>query len=185
MAQCVDILSPEKNSGKSEIFLIKVFAGKYFWLYIEINGNESLGVLDTFLRETWLECCGHLSQFTINEEDCSNNSSMKKTIQQTLDKGTKFSYEYDFGDTTELEGEVISIRPGKLNSHLRLIARNCLPEEIVCSRCTKRPEHICSVCYEFFCDKCVNQHKNCDGEEYMLPVVNSPRMGVCGYTGPE
>jgi hypothetical protein len=33
----------------------------------------------------------------------------------------------------------------------------------------------------FFCDKCGKKHKSHD--EMFLPVVNSPRMGVCGYTG--
>jgi hypothetical protein len=33
----------------------------------------------------------------------------------------------------------------------------------------------------FFCAKCSEEHE--DGEEMMLPVVNSPRMGECGYDG--
>ena len=31
---------------KEKIFLIKVFSGKSFWLYIEINGNSTLDNLD-------------------------------------------------------------------------------------------------------------------------------------------
>jgi hypothetical protein len=34
----------------------------------------------------------------------------------------------------------------------------------------------------FLCNACVAQH-GC-GEEMLRPVVNSPRMGVCGYDGP-
>jgi hypothetical protein len=37
-----------------------------------------------------------------------------------------------------------------------------------------------------FCDKCAKKHaKKCeDFEDYAaLPVVNSPRMGVCAYEG--
>jgi hypothetical protein len=37
-----------------------------------------------------------------------------------------------------------------------------------------------------FCDKCAEKHaKKCaDFEDYAsLPIVNSPRMGVCGYMG--
>jgi len=34
----------------------------------------------------------------------------------------------------------------------------------------------------FFCDAHADEHR-CDGEEAILPIVNSPRMGVCGYTG--
>jgi hypothetical protein len=36
-------------------------------------------------------------------------------------------------------------------------------------------------CDEFYCDKCLTKHE-C-GDEMSLPVVNSPRMGVCGYCG--
>lgn len=39
----------------------------------------------------------------------------------------------------------------------------------------------------FFCDLHAQQHaeERHDAEDYMfLPVVNSPRMGMCGYTGP-
>ena len=77
---------------KEKIFLIKVFAGKEFWLYIEINGK-----------------------------DYSSDGQLRKSIDKVLDVGTQFDYEYD----------------------------------------------------------------NCDGEEFMLPVVNSPRMGMCGYSGPD
>ena len=31
------------------------------------------------------------------------------------------------------------------------------------------------------CDECAPKHK-C-GEDMLLPVVNSPRVGMCGYTG--
>ena len=34
----------------------------------------------------------------------------------------------------------------------------------------------------FLCE--VHTEKHDCGEEALLPVVNSPRMGMCGYTGP-
>ncbi len=34
---------------------------------------------------------------------------------------------------------------------------------------------------DFFCDEHAEEHA-CE-EESLLPVVNSPRMGVCGYCG--
>src|SRR6266699_6043638 len=47
------------------------------------------------------------------------------------------------------------------------------------------PTHICTQCiYKdkgYLCDTCARSHK-C-GEEMLLPLVNSPRAGVCGYTG--
>jgi hypothetical protein len=170
-------------SSKEKLFLIKIFAGKSFWLYLEINGSSTLEILDSFLRDTWLECCGHMSQFDINSESYSSDGEMQKVIHRVLDVGVTFDYEYDFGSTTQLKGKVISTRPGKLLKEIRLLAQNNLPEEIQCSICQKHPEAICSVCYDFFCKKCRRKHDNCEGEECMLPVVNSPRMGVCGYEG--
>lgn len=170
---------------KEKIFLIKVFAGKSFWLYIEINGSATLDHLDSFLRETWLECCGHMSQFDIGGKSYCSDGEMRKTINKVLAVGTQFDYEYDFGTTTQLAGKVISVRSGKLKKDAKLIARNDLPEDISCTTCQNKPEVICSVCYDFCCKKCEKKHNSCEGEEFMLPVVNSPRMGMCGYTGEE
>lgn len=185
LSQCLANEGPQKEptSQKDKIYLIKVFSGKYFWLYIETNGSASLDQLDSFLRETWLECCGHMSQFNIDGDGYSSDGEMNKSIQRVVDVGTEFHYEYDFGTTTELEGTVISTRHGKLKKPVRLLARNHLPEGILCKTCQKNAEVICSVCYGFCCNKCKKKHKGCEGEDYMLPVVNSPRMGVCGYTG--
>jgi hypothetical protein len=171
------------QTEKDKVFLMKVFSMKSFWLYVETNGSATLEQLDLFLRDTWLECCGHMSEFSIGGSRYSSDTKMKQTIQSLLDVGTEFDYEYDFGSTTELSGKVISIRNGKLKKPIRLLARNHLPEDIYCSTCKKNAEVICSVCYEFCCNKCQKEHDNCEGEEFMLPVVNSPRMGVCGYTG--
>ena len=172
------------ENNKEKIFLVKIFFGKYFWLYVEINGSSTLETLDDFLRKTWLECCYHMSQFKINDVLYSSDEKMGKAIHRTLPVGSKFNYEYDFGSTTKLEGKVISTRYGELTTEIRLIARNNLPE-VQCTQCKRAPEVICTACYDLFCKKCEKSHKSCGGEEYMLPVVNSPRMGVCGYTGTE
>src|SRR5258708_23539430 len=36
-----------------------------YWMHLEVTANTTLATLDRFLRETWLECCGHLSAFEI------------------------------------------------------------------------------------------------------------------------
>ena len=175
-------ISPNITS-KEKIFLIKIYSGKLFWLFIEINGLSTLEKLDAFLRRTWLECCGHMSQFNINGEYYSSEEEMGVLINSILNIGTEFDYVYDFGSSTELKGKVVSIRPGKLSKKLRLLAQNTLPEEVKCTTCQELPEVICSVCYDFCCKKCKQKHNSCEGEEFMLPIVNSPRMGICGYTG--
>ena len=67
-----------------------------------------------------------------------------------------------------------------------LLARN-LPPEFKCMGCGKPATKLCQICFDgeggMFCDDCAEVH-SCE-EEFFLPIVNSPRMGVCGYTGPE
>lgn len=180
---CKDNELARKNE-KEKIFLIKIFSGKEFWIYIEINGSSILENLDYFLRKTWVECCEHMSQFTINGERYKYNGKMNKVIHRVLPVGAEFNYEYDFGSTTILTGTVISSRSGELKEDLRLLARNHLPEYFQCTTCQKIPIVICTSCDDLFCEQCKNEHKNCADDDYTLPVVNSPRMGVCGYTGP-
>ena len=54
-----------------------------------------------------------------------------------------------------------------------------------CEKCGQPAVWVCSSCiYDnggWLCDAHTRKHK-C-GEEMLLPVVNSPRVGMCGYTG--
>jgi hypothetical protein len=181
--KCLVNNASHQPSEKENIFLIKVYCEKAFWLYIEINGSAKLGDLDDYLRRIWLESCGHMSQFEINDQRYSSNGGMNKVIHQTLKVGTEFDYEYDFGSTTWLEGKVISSRPGQLKNKIRLVARNHLPADLLCETCQNKPDIICMECQELVCEACKEDHGDC-GEDFMLPVVNSPRMGICGYCGP-
>src|SRR5947209_7867510 len=45
-----------------------VVEGRYlpiYWMHLDVTANSTLATLDRFLRDTWLECCGHLSAFEI------------------------------------------------------------------------------------------------------------------------
>jgi len=63
-------LQKKSNDQKSDLhpfFLIQV-SGRYatdYWLYLKVSRLTTLKVLDNFLRDIWLECCGHLSHFAI------------------------------------------------------------------------------------------------------------------------
>ena len=189
LQQCLKTLSLDKTTdtikpSKNEIFLIKIISEKSYWLYIEINGKSPLEEIDDLLRGVWLECCGHLSQFKINGDYYDSDEDMDVAVQKAFTIKSKFDYCYDFGSTTYIQGEVISSRPGKLKEELRILAHNNMPDNMVCKTCQVPAKMICSMCYDLCCKKCVKKHeKICEGEEYMLPVVNSPRMGVCGYEG--
>ncbi|OGV50200.1 MAG: hypothetical protein A3F46_05430 [Legionellales bacterium RIFCSPHIGHO2_12_FULL_42_9] len=183
--KCLKKDTDHQEAEKERIFLIKVYSGKEFWLYIEINGSSELEDLDYFLRNIWLECCHHMSQFKINGQRYSCDGGMNKVIHRILKVETEFEHEYDFGSTTWLKGKVIASRPGQLKNNIRLVARNHLPADIICETCDKKPDVICTECGDFICETCKEEHDSCSGEDFMLPVVNSPRMGVCGYSGPD
>ena len=99
LLECVGNNKQEKSSPQA--FLITAYAGTY-WLFVQASKNALLKDLDTFLRDVWLECCGHLSQFTIQGKRMETKS-MKYGLGDVLSVGTEFSHEYDFGSTTELD----------------------------------------------------------------------------------
>lgn len=158
-----------------------------------------LSDLDDFLRREWLECCGHLSAFKIgkstylSQEDCveePGEEDMDFTLSEVLSPGMKFSYEYDFGSTTELYLKVVSefnAMQGR-SRRPKLLARNDAPL-FSCECCGKKASWVCAFCNEEgegsekgrVCGECQKKHE-C-GEEALLPIVNSPRTGTYGYTG--
>ncbi len=163
-----------------------------FWVYLSVPRKLELYELDRFLRDTWVDCCGHLSSFTIkdrvyqfNESIMEDDLRMDELLSDVLHPGVVARYEYDFGSTTELQLKVLP-DPGVDEKNIRLLARNMLPE-MICLACDEPAKWVCTQCmYEgpaIYCAKCAKAH-DC-GEEMMLPVVNSPRMGVCAYTGPD
>lgn len=181
-------------SGKSKVLHL-VVEGRHlseYWLHVEAKANATLGDLDYFLRETWLECCGHMSAFRIEGQTYSiapmaefGDEGMDYTLGEVLRPKMKFDHEYDFGTTTELRLKVISEREAEMKGKsIRLLARND-PLLITCESCGKLARHVCSQCIYsgegWVCDDCAPEHE-C-GEEMLLPVVNSPRVGMCGYTG--
>ena len=174
----------QKGEGNTRLFHIMV-DGLYqpeYWLHIEISASTKLKDLDQFLRDIWLECCGHLSEFEI--EGGIYEGDRRIALSKLLSPGIEFYHVYDFGSSTELRLKVISERKGKAGKDkVRILARNEMPA-IRCE-CGKTAKWICTECMwegeGWLCDDCTKEHE-C-GEEMLLPVVNSPRVGVCGYEG--
>jgi hypothetical protein len=44
---------------------VQDFHDKDFWLDLEMCGSAKLEKLVSYLCAIWLECCGHLSKFTV------------------------------------------------------------------------------------------------------------------------
>lgn len=188
------------KSTRKKVRLIQlVVEGKYnpeYWLYVEMPATAILRDLDQFLRDIWLECCDHLSAFKIAGTQFSvetveeavdpwfapywQERSMDVPVGEVLHPKMKFTHDYDFGSTTHLALRVVGERVGMPSrERVRLLARN-EPPQVLCERCGKEPAEWVDTYegYDWCCEECIE-----DTEEYALPVVNSPRTGVCGYTG--
>jgi hypothetical protein len=119
-------------------------------------------------------------------DDESGDELMGESLGQRLKQGVVFTHQYDFGTTTDLALRVAGEYPlPALPGALKLLARN-EPPAFPCSVCAKPATQICQQCAESgdgdFCDACARKH-DC-GEETLVHLANSPRVGVCGYCGP-
>jgi hypothetical protein len=113
--------------------------------------------------------------------DMVEDRSMEVQLGRVLKVGQKFSYEFDFGSTTHLNLRVASEREGVVRDEkkpVEILARNSAPA-ILCKVCGKPAEKIVSGYYnveeDAYCNTCARKRKN---YEMMLPIINSPRVGV-------
>ena len=178
---------PDHGSGAEDDTLVHLLVEATndpdYWLHVEGRATASLEQLDRLLRDIWLECCGHMSAFYVQGVEPAMRSRLGSVFRA---KGIPFKYEYDFGSTTRLKGKVIGFRNGSIGRQgVRLLARNKAPGWR-CSACGNPAELVCGLCLDsedaFFCATHAPEH-GCAEEEPFVPVVNSPRMGVCGYSG--
>ncbi len=117
----------ESTPARQKIRLFHILVeGRYnpqYWMHLEMSTSDTLADLDDFLRAIWLECCGHLSEFTIG--------------------GTSYSSEpedyFYFGEsTTQEEGEIEEDDEEELNvdellqtfppEYLKMLPKNFLSE---------------------------------------------------------
>ena len=182
------------EEGGERCHLLKIEAGEgaNYWLFVDIPRDKSLAVLDKFLKDIWLECCGHMSGFLgpkvtmFGRVEAVQVGKTRKWGE--LSVGGELIHEYDMGSTTAcwitIVAETVRL-PQK--QAVRLLARN-VPPTFECASCGKPAEAICCECacdYDnnpFFCATCGEEGHEHDIDMF-LPITNSPRMGVCGYTG--
>ena len=160
-----------------------------YWMHLDVPAKATLQTLDQFLRNTWLECCGHMSAFEIGGQHYASyvdpgmgDKSMRVALERVAKPGAALGYEYDFGSTTELYLRVLDTHPNT-GKDIRILARNAPPAH-ACTTCGAPATTLCSECQMnddagLYCDTCADKHE-CD-EEMFLPLVNSPRAGVCAY----
>ncbi|WYD81637.1 MAG: hypothetical protein V8K32_04470 [Candidatus Electrothrix gigas] len=187
-----EILSAQENKpGKKEkIYHLKIQDAWLidFWLHLEMCGSATLQELDSYLRSIWLECCGHLSQFSLGS-GMGEEVAMDTRISTLFQTGMMLTHIYDFGNSSETQIKVVSEREGKpMTEHpIYLMARNELPAVETC---------VCGEPVAWLCFDCANEedevallcNKHAKDKKYadytLMPIVNSPRTGQCGYQGP-
>jgi hypothetical protein len=162
---------------------------KDFWLDLEMRSSATLKDLDDYLRAIWLECCGHLSQFSIGGWS-GQEIAKKRTIGEVLRLEMELTHIYDFGTSSETLIKAVGQRQGKPTSRhpIALMARN-LPPATQCLECKKPAAWLCMECliedetWGTLCDAHAKTHPH-DNYGEPIPLVNSPRLGMCGYSGP-
>ena len=196
LATCSKRQAIIENAGQGKgypeiLYHIRVrdaYQGEY-WLDLEMPGSRSLKTLDSYLRGIWLECCGHLSQFLVGAGR-GVEISMSLKIEQVFRTGIEITHIYDFGTSSETLIKLVGIRSGKPTTTrpVALMARNLMPEA-QCVECESPASWLCMEClleenkWGTLCDEHAKTHPHND---YGRPIklVNSPRIGMCGYTGP-
>lgn len=166
-----------------------------YFAFFTAPRNITLAKMDDVLRGLWLECCGHLSAFvaggTIYESNpepdpwlSRRSRSMNKGLASVAVPGAAIRYDYDFGSTTELSVAVVddAVR-GVALKQLAVVARNELPT-LMCAQCAQPASLLVGWEREPYCQTCAAALDEEQEIEVSWPYINSPRVGVCGYTGP-
>jgi hypothetical protein len=172
----------KKTNGYNHI----VVEADVMFLHLLVRSTCEMEEIDNFLRVIWLDCCGHMSGFHLKKGEIE----MDDIVGNVLTPKTKISHDYDYGTTTRTFIKSIKVYDLDFDDDIVLLSRN-ESLKIMCSLCNTKPATVlCSVCLwesnAYFCKTCSKKHaKTCDDfEDYArMDVVNSPRMGECGYEG--
>jgi hypothetical protein len=160
-----------------------------FWLDLEVRGSAKLNDIDAYLRAIWLECCGHLSQFSIGGWS-GQEIAKQRRVDAVFQQDIELTHIYDFGTSSETRIKVIGRREGvPLTTHpMVLLARNVRPEA-VCIECGQPATRLCMECLietesrGTLCEQHAATHPH-DNYGEPVEIFNSPRVGMCGYEGP-
>ncbi len=114
---------------RNETILLEVRSEELrHWMILAVRPTASLRQLDRFLRDHWLECCGHLSHFDLGGVRYSNcvpgpgdsdlfdadlaepdERHMVYPVAETTVAGQEFRHEFDYGDTTRLDLTCVAV----------------------------------------------------------------------------
>ncbi len=187
----ITVASETAGAKKETLYLMRVrdVYASDFWLFLEVRGSSALQDLDKYLRAIWLECCGHMSQFSFGGWS-GEEISMRRRISGVFELGDELTHIYDFGTSSETLIKAVGLRTGAPTTRhpIALLARNQLPE-VVCQACDQPGAYFCQECQieedkpGVLCNEHAKGHPHKNYGRLTLRV-NSPRLGMCGYLGP-
>ncbi|MDY6788518.1 MAG: hypothetical protein SVV03_01000 [Candidatus Nanohaloarchaea archaeon] len=191
-----DINIRSESEGQP-IFLLRLQSQfrPMYWMFLDIKAKTTLEDIDQFLRDKWLECCGHLSKFEIKDNVFESHPgpdprtgeerpSMDVKVGELFEPGLPIYYTYDYGSYTKLGIEVIEKYSGHMHKDIRLAAQNLEPG-FECENCGEPATEVLATGtnpqLETYCKDCMeaSERKNLK----FHPLCNSPRTGICGYIG--
>ncbi len=186
LRECPKILHDAEKMIEKYTILIEWYE---YWLLITAEPETTLNRLDSFLRAVWLECCGHMSEFSLGEPYSWSALGTTRTLEDIARMTDTWSYVYDHGSSTYLSMTLFgSAQFRKEKNPITLMMRNEVPK-FPCAHCEKLADSICSFCVgewseAYLCSHCIEKH-SCvidEWEPYMImSLLNSPRTGTCGY----
>jgi hypothetical protein len=147
LSECPEQLALASKSPPRKCFLLMIQSeNPAYWMLVKVTAETKLKELDSFLRAMWLECCGHLSEFSYDEPFTDTTIEMTKNLKSVFAQTNEFWYVYDFGSSTNIlirlfgQGE---LRKGE--NPITILMRNVAPETL-CQHCHKPAGGICSKC---------------------------------------
>lgn len=185
----------EEGGDTRFLILVDTPYSSPYWMVLLADPSAELSDLDKALRSIWVECCSHMSSFTIMGEEYLGTAfgkaddyldgaeSMEIMIQEVLAPGMTFKYEYDFGTTTQLRLKVVDLIPWTAHREkVLMVVMNDKPV-FPCSECGRPAEYHYTEWDDgkVLCIECSSEEDVDDC--YLLPICNSPRTGQCAYEG--
>lgn len=172
--------------GSSPSFIIRIEDrhDPTYWLMVLAKHDARLSDIDCLIRDVWVECCNHLSSFTIgNETYMDSDEEMNMPLATLIKKGSLFYYEYDLESPTELRLKVLDVTPVMPpEGQVCLTARNNRPA-YPCRMCGKKADFYVTNSEKDeagqYC--CLDCTIHLDGV-YIQLIENSPRTGICCYS---
>jgi len=157
-----------------------------YWLHLEMPASTKLSALDSYLRAIWLECCGHMSKFSIGCVWGGRDVGMTTRVGRAFGASRELLHVYDFGTESVSRIRLVGERQGVAapKRPVTLMARN-QPHDVRCRKCDAPATMLCLECgYDESPGVFCRRHARGHAHEDLRPIVNSPRVGLCGYDGP-